>query len=289
MTDTSSLRWHLKKLARKGVALSWSALGGGSTSSGVASKCGVRALTYHRFGRTLRDPFCVDADEFARQMELVAALGVAVSLSDVEAFIAGRGELVDGAVLVTIDDGCPSTYRLALPILQRYGIPAVAFVPAGEMLDGGQGTVGSSDDSADDRMTWDEVESLARAGVTIASHGWAHRSFGRMPAADAREHAARSREAIARHTGRDVTAFAYPFGTRADYNAATAEILRAAGYTCAFTSRHGMIDRDSNAFELPRVKVEGGEALWLFRLLIEGGLDRWEWVDRVLWRVQAAG
>ena len=37
---------------------------------------------------------------------------------------------------------------------------------------------------------------------------------------------------------------------------------------------------------LPRLKVEGGEGTWLFRLLCHGALDRWGWVDRNLWRWQ---
>jgi peptidoglycan/xylan/chitin deacetylase (PgdA/CDA1 family) len=230
---------------------------------------------------------CVAVADFERHVATLARLGVAVSLAEVERFLAGTGSLADGSVLVTIDDGCPSVRTHAAPILRRYGVPAVLFVPAGEILDERRGT--SPAETAEDRMSWTELEELVRAGVTIGSHAWTHASLGRMPLDAAGEQALRSREEIARRLGQPVTAFAYPFGTRADFNAAIAGAVRRAGYTCAFTSQHGGIRSDSDPFELPRVKIEGGEALWMFEASIRGGLDAWRWVDRTLWRIQASG
>jgi peptidoglycan/xylan/chitin deacetylase (PgdA/CDA1 family) len=276
-------RWFLKKAARRGFAVT-AGVGGASLGRGS----GVHVLTYHRFGDEPHDAFCVRPDDFERQMALLAREDLLVSLADVEAGLAGTRALADGAVLVTIDDGCPSLARLALPVLREYRVPAVAFVPAGELLEGAGGTP-SGRECADDRMAWSQLEELARAGITIGSHAWTHHSLARMPIDEAREAAARSRATLARRLGQEVTAFAYPFGTRADYNAATAAVLRDTGYTCAFTSQHGAVRRGADPLTLPRVKVEGGEGLWMFRALIRGGLDGWAWVDRTLWKLQAAG
>ena len=76
---------------------------------------------------------------------------------------------------------------------------------------------------------------------------------------------------------------------RADFSETTADILKRSGYRCAFTSQHGPVRSGMEPFSLPRVKVEGGEGLWLFRLLVHGGLDGWRWVDKILWRIQASG
>jgi hypothetical protein len=38
--------------------------------------------------------------------------------------------------------------------------------------------------------------------------------------------------------------------------------------------------------QLPRVKVEGGDSLWMFKQICRGGIDRWKAVDRWLHRVQ---
>jgi len=279
---SAHVRWHLKKGARRTVA----AVSSGCRGVATRRQTSVRVLTYHRFGDAVRDPFSVRADDFEQQMRWLAEQQLAVSLADLEAFIAGRRALKDGAVLVTIDDGAPSVHTRAFPILRRHGIPAVLFVPAGEL--GTNVAAADANDAPDARMTREHLIELARNGVTIGSHAFTHHSLGRMTPEAARDQAVRSRAALEDLLGVGVTSFAYPFGTRADYNDTTAAVLREAGYTTAFTSQHGAITPGSDVLMLPRVKVEGGEGLWMFRSLARGGLDGWRWVDRTLWRMQAA-
>jgi peptidoglycan/xylan/chitin deacetylase (PgdA/CDA1 family) len=280
---STRVRWIAKKCARATVAL-----GSGRRAGSGGGEARLRVLTYHRFGSTPRDPFCVTVEDFARQMAWLAEHRLAVSLADLEGFVEGRARLADGCVVVTIDDACPSLFSHALPVLRRHAIPAVAFVPAGELRAGGE-AMARADDESRARLAWSQLDALLEAGLTVGSHGWTHRSLARLSAAEAREEAERSRAALEQRTGQPVTSFAYPFGTRADYNATTASVLRAAGYRTAFTSQHGAIRPGTDALELPRVKVEGGEGWWMFRRLLDGGLDAWRWVDRSLWRLQAAG
>lgn len=278
------VRWYLKKAARQAVVLGASASGWPAMLAAVDPSPQVRVLTYHRFGTTGRDPYCVSRDVFERQMAWVAAQGCAVSLADVEAFIGGKKTPPRNAVLVTIDDGCVSVYRDALPVLRRHRIPAVVFVPAGE--------IGHDDGTPHDagcperRLTWSELVALSAGGLTIGSHAWTHRSLAHLSALEMREETECSRTVLERNTGQRVTAFAYPFGTRADFNGETTAAVRRSGYTCAFTSQHGALRRGADVWTLPRVKVEGGEAPWMFPLLCRGALDGWRWVDRTLWRLQ---
>lgn len=280
---TIGVRWALKKLARKSLAAAaWLS---GALLLRRLGRGRVRVLTYHRFGDATRDPFCVREADFERQMEWLSRSGLAVSLSDLDEFLAGRRTLPRDAVVVTVDDGCPCLFSRALPIAKRHGIPLVAFVPAGEVTSvRGRAPL----DSPDARVTSDELAALAAEGIVIGSHACTHRSLGRLAVDAVRSEAEQSRTALERVTGKPVTAFAYPFGTRADYNATTTEILRAAGYRFAFTSQHGAIAAGDDPLELPRIKVEGGEGLWMFRAIVHGGLDGWRVIDRFLWRVQAA-
>jgi peptidoglycan/xylan/chitin deacetylase (PgdA/CDA1 family) len=274
----------VKKGSRKGLALASLASGSLRVRDRLA-EARVRVLTYHRFGASVRDPFCVAVDEFARQMDWLSQRGLAISLAELRAFLRDRKSLPDGAVLVTIDDGCPSVVAHALPVLERFRIPAVVFVPAGEITEDRH--VGGPE-SADARMSWDDLRTLADAGIDVGSHAWSHRSLGRLAPEEARAEALRSRCELERRLERSVTAFAYPFGTRADFSPATRTILASAGYDLAFTSQHGTVRPTMDALALPRVKVEGGERMWMFRLLVRGGLDAWSLADRTLWRLQAA-
>ena len=242
-------------------------------------------LTYHRFGDSPYDPFCVPRGCFDRQMQWLAENRLAVSLADVEAFLAGEKVLPDGAVLVTVDDGFRSVHTRMLPVLREYGIPAVAYVTPGLIRETSKSRE-PAEDEPEPYLSWDELDSLVSGGMVIGSHGWTHRSLGRMGPAEVHDEAARSREVLQHRLGRRVASIAYPYGTRADYNHMTGNVLAEAGYTTAFTSRHGAIARNADPLELPRVKVEGGEGAWMFRLLCRGAMDGWRLVDRTLWNLQ---
>src|SRR5262245_6944475 len=194
----SYLRWFLKKGARRGVAVG-SAI---ALQRRPPAAARLRALTYHRFGDARRDPFCVSLAEFEAQMAWLAEERLVVSLAELEAFRAGWTSVPPDAVVVTVDDGLRSLYSAALPILQRYRIPAVAFLPVGQI--GGAATA-----AAEPHLGWEEVGALSRAGITIGSHAWTHRSLGRMTADEALDEARRSRAALEDRLGVAITAFAY--------------------------------------------------------------------------------
>lgn len=281
----SQSRWYLKKAARRGLAATAWASGWLAARRRLTAGPQVRVLTYHRFGDSRRDPFCLPQETFDRQMRYLAQRRLAVSLDHVEALLAGGGkDLPDGAVLVTVDDGFRSVYTHMLPVLRHYGIPAVAYVTPGLVR-----RPGGCRDGSEEYLSWDELDHLAAGGVTIGSHGWTHRSLGRMGPVEARHEAARSRQTLERRLGRRVASFAYPFGTRADFNRMTGNVLAETGYTTGFTSQHGPITGRSDPLELPRVKVEGGEGLSMFRLICRGAIDGWRLVDRTLWQLQRGG
>jgi peptidoglycan/xylan/chitin deacetylase (PgdA/CDA1 family) len=264
-------RWVVKKLARGGMAVA-TGCGGG------ARREVVRVLTYHRFGDRPRDPFCISPRHFAEQMRRLARARRAVSLADLRAFLAADATLPEGAVLVTVDDGCACLWREALPILREFAIPAVAFIPAG--------AIDANRSTSDALLTPDQLARLPELGVAIGSHSWSHRPLARLPAAQIADELSRSRAALEGWTGRRVDVFAYPFGRRGDFSDTTEQALRAAGYSLAFTAQHGAVRRGLNPLVLPRIKIEAGEPAWLFERACGGGLDAWRVVDQLAWRWQ---
>jgi peptidoglycan/xylan/chitin deacetylase (PgdA/CDA1 family) len=269
-------RWLVKKATRAACAVGTVAP---RRARAIAEPAVVRALTYHRFGDVRGDAFWVSARELDAQMAWLAERGRAVSLDDVQAFVAGTRDLPRDAVLVTIDDGSVSTLRVAAPILARHRIPAVAYVTSSLI---GLGDLGHGERF----LSWEELSELADSGIAIGSHAHTHRSLGKMPPTEAREEARRSKETIEQKLGRPVTSFAYPFGTHGDFTTDTEQALRDAGYTLAFNSKHGAIRRGMDPISLPRVKIEGGDAEWMFRLAAQGAMDGWRLVDDNLWRLQ---
>jgi peptidoglycan/xylan/chitin deacetylase (PgdA/CDA1 family) len=257
-------RWLAKKAARMGVAAA-TALPVLATPMWDRSPR-VRVLTYHRFGPSKRAPFTVSAEDFEQQMRLLGRTGKAISLNDLRAHLTGRRPVADGSVLVTMDDGDPSVLDIAAPILKAHGVPSVAFILGGEP-------------DGFDLLSADDLRQLPAYGIEVASHSASHRSMAKIPLGEAREEARSSRARLEDVMGRPVRAFAFPYGTRADYSPEVADILTEEGYDIAFTSQHGAVRPGLHPMMLPRVKVESGDPAWLFPLLCRGAMDAWRLVD----------
>ena len=268
--SASRVRWVSKKLARGGVALVSSAV---FRVRPQGPPAGIRALTYHRFGAARRDPFCVSPSDFEAQMDWLVEHGRVASLDDVVRFARGERVVRDGAALVTIDDGSISAFEHALPVLARRKIPAVLFVSPGLV---GRASV------PEPLMDWNALRACAAGGLTVASHGWSHRSLEGLRTPEVVHELEASRRLLEIELGAAVEAFAYPYGTRRDFSARTEACVRAAGYAVAFHSQHGAIVPGSPLLSLPRVKIEGGEDLRMFERIVDGAMDPWRGVDRHL-------
>src|SRR6266540_2129203 len=96
------LRWYAKKLGRYALALIASGSGWLALRSLLSKGPRVRVLMYHRFRDEPGDPYSVSISQFTRQMRWLAEKGLAISLSDLLAFLSGEKDLPDGSVLVTI-------------------------------------------------------------------------------------------------------------------------------------------------------------------------------------------
>jgi peptidoglycan/xylan/chitin deacetylase (PgdA/CDA1 family) len=271
MPSIRTHRWLAKKIARRaaGAVDMLREL----THGPAGDEPVLRVLTYHAFGFERRDPFCLDPTSFDQQIRWLAGQERAVSLDAARDFLAGRRRLPEGAVLVTIDDGDAGIASHAWPILERHGVPAVAFIIAGQL-----GWPG--------RLTAAQVKTLAARGLEIGSHTLTHPSMARIPRGQARQEAEQSKRRLEDLVGRPVTSFAYPYGTLADFDPEVAGILAECGYDCAFTSQHGPARPGMPLLTLPRIKVEAGDPPWLFARLCDGAMDCWRLVDQALWRVQ---
>lgn len=106
-------------------------------------------------------------------------------------------------------------------------------------------------------LSWAEVSALARGGlIDIGAHTVSHASLAALPIDAQRDEIRQSKHRLEAALGRPVTGFAYPFGKRTDYTAATAALVREAGFACACTNVAGAVRKGADPFETPRVLVE---------------------------------
>jgi peptidoglycan/xylan/chitin deacetylase (PgdA/CDA1 family) len=93
--------------------------------------------------------------------------------------------------------------------------------------------------------------------VEIGSHTRTHPLLSERPEEEQREELIVSKAELEAVVCADVREFAYPHG---HYSGATVGIARTSGFNCACTTTGNLVERTSDAFELPRVAVPDCDA-----------------------------
>ncbi len=179
---------------------------------------------YHGVADVAEDPnyLCVTPTRFAEQMSWLAGHGLrGVSISTlVEAMRAGRQR---GLVGLTFDDGYVSVLEAAVPVLQRHGFGATAYIISDRL--GGT-------NEWDEGPSWpllpaSGVRELAAAGVEIGSHAATHLRLAGASPQQLTAEVGGSRSSLAALLGTEIRGFAYPYGSM---DAVARRAVRDAGY-----------------------------------------------------------
>lgn len=243
----------------------------------------LRILTYHNVLPVPRNDWAVSVFHFIEQMHFLADHYALVSLDDIRAWMNGKRDIPENAVAVTFDDGLQGVYDYAFPVLDRYNIPATAFVLE-------EATKKGKIWSGELALTVEQIMTMAKHRFIVGSHGRSHVSLG---ASALSEHQLTGETEGSRKTLEDllempVRYFAYPYGTKRDLNSRVISAVEDAGYQLAFTSIHGKNDFATDRFQLKRVKVERMDSLSTFAELLRGGMDQWSWIDNHATWLQSA-
>jgi peptidoglycan/xylan/chitin deacetylase (PgdA/CDA1 family) len=102
-------------------------------------------------------------------------------------------------------------------------------------------------------LTADELRTLAKSRwVTIGAHTVTHPQLSSLSEDEQRYEIVESGRQLETIIGREVKVFAYPFGKKCDYDAASVRICREAGYLKAAAAFPGEAHRWTDPFQIPR-------------------------------------
>ncbi|MEZ0089362.1 peptidoglycan/xylan/chitin deacetylase (PgdA/CDA1 family) [Streptacidiphilus sp. EB129] len=214
-------------------------------------------LMYHSVDVYQDDPYqvTVTPERFASQLEWLRRSGLrGVAVGELlRAHAAGRSA---GLVGLSFDDGYADLPREVVPLLERYGFSATAFVVADRL---GGHNVWDSEGPRKALLTRDQLCRLDPDLIEIGSHGLLHRPLVGLAPDDLAAETGRSRELLEELVGTPVDGFCYPYGA-VDREAVAA--VRSGGYQYAVAIDHGPL---TGRFALPRSFVGERDTDWRLR------------------------
>jgi peptidoglycan/xylan/chitin deacetylase (PgdA/CDA1 family) len=101
-------------------------------------------------------------------------------------------------------------------------------------------------------LTWDEIRYLANNGISIGSHTQSHPILTRISRDAARRELEGSKSRLETELGKEVTSFAYPNGSRDDFDPETVQIVKSCGYDIGFS----LISGSPNISKLNPIRYE---------------------------------
>jgi peptidoglycan/xylan/chitin deacetylase (PgdA/CDA1 family)/CelD/BcsL family acetyltransferase involved in cellulose biosynthesis len=105
-------------------------------------------------------------------------------------------------------------------------------------------------------LDWEGARELLRRGFEVGAHSSDHAILARESPAAQLTDLVESRRRLEAELDVTVDVLAYPNGSRADYDAATVDAARRAGYSHGLTARSGWNSRATPLFEIRRVVLE---------------------------------
>jgi len=210
-------------------------------SSGVA----VPILMYHSVGyNKTPSKYILSPEVFEEDLRWLSERGyTAVFVSELVAYVQGKGSLPERPVVITLDDGFLNNRTYVLPLLQKYKMKAVLSV-VGSFCD--EFTAHPDPDPAYAYLTWEDVDDLAHSGYfEIGNHTYDLHSVsdrkGCMKKDDESASAyseflskdlTRLQSMLYEKAGITPTVFAYPYGA---VSGEALFVLQSLGFSAALT------------------------------------------------------
>lgn len=214
---------------------------------------GLPVLMYHFFydeNKTEgKDENWIEISNFEEQMKYLADNDFYFpTWKEVEDYIDEKTELPEKSVVITVDDGDPSFFELAVPIIQKYNIQATSFVVAywyGDRAENKEKNISYQSHS------YDMHKGGANGKGVMLS--W---SYDKIV-----DDLKTSQEVLG-----DATVFCYPFG---QFNDLDVKALKDTGFKLAFTTQGGRVKKGASKYQLPRVRVSKSTSLKAFMQKVE--------------------
>jgi peptidoglycan/xylan/chitin deacetylase (PgdA/CDA1 family) len=222
---------------------------------------------YHSVSPAACDYNAVSTKAFAEQMNWLANERHPLTLEEVRTVLQG-GQVSEGSVLITFDDGYQDLVDHAIPVLQKHSIPAIFFLLIEAM--GSNDLWNTRAHVTRRHLAPEDVRALAALPkMTIGAHGFTHQRITRFEEYRVVAEMAGAKAGLQALTDQNIDAYAYPYGGFTPEVAAVA----ARYFSFAFASDGaGVWNWLDNPYTIRRLHVGYQLSLSGFIRLLEKGM-----------------
>ncbi|QWD89163.1 polysaccharide deacetylase family protein [Polynucleobacter sp. MWH-CaK5] len=216
-------------------------------------------LLYHRVAEVKSDPAKLAVTPICFEQHIIF-LKKNYEVISLEELIerCQSNSLVGKEAVITFDDGYQDNLNVALPLLEKYQVPATIFVTTG-MIGEVPNFQWSADCLSEDQpryLTSDELVFLANHPlISIGGHTKNHARLSDLNFIDQYDEISSNKKHLEEIIGKDVNLFAYPYGRFFDYDHNSVRIARQLNFICSAENMPGLITSKSDLFRLPRFNV----------------------------------
>ena len=226
------------------------------------SELTIPILTYHKFCTgDSTDSYCINISRFEQQMAYLKENGYQVITVSQLVECAEKNNFPHKPIVITIDDGFNSVYKLAYPVLKKFGFPATLFLYTNFIGNGSN------------QLSWREIREMMHQGIEVGSHTITHCNLlhrkNNEPQKDylrrIKEEIFLSKSILERNTGSTVISFAYPYGV---YSKQIKMLAKQAGYLAQLNVNNMNNTTPIDAHFLNRQVIPAGCSMKQFKVFL---------------------
>lgn len=233
----------------------------------INKRPGVPVLMYHMISDwdTPR-PLAVSVKDFERQMWYLKKRGYTViPLERLLDYLQSEKPLPKKTVVLTFDDGYEDMFLNAVPILKKYNYPATVFLPSNLIGKENIWDIKRGKPTAT-ILRQEQIQQMMENNISFQAHTCNHVVLTDVPLSTAKKEIFNSKIQLEEVTKRHVNVFCYPSGK---YSSEIKNLVQQAGYSYAFTTQEGLVNKDDDSYLLKRLRINGTYSLMDFILKLE--------------------
>ena len=205
----------------------------------------IPVLMYHDISLNKTNKDIVSLEEFETHIKTINSLGYkSFCLKDLK-------NLKKKSLIITFDDGYESTYKYAMPILNKYNFQATCFIVSNNINKFNDWDYINDENTKSKLMSADQIKEWKNNNHEIGSHASDHVNLKNLNYEEKLKSISNPISFFKKNFNLDLISFCYPYGS---YDNECLEIVKKY-YKFAVTTKRSRYKEKFNDYEIPRVPI----------------------------------